>query len=67
MNSSDIYNRDEIIEYTGSAEGGWNWIEDWFANKSKKEILAECDRVWPTDENEKLANSIYEELDQQKT
>lgn len=57
-----VMDRDEIVARTGSTEGGWDWVEDWFGGKSEGEILAECNRTWRGEDNEYLAWSIYENL-----
>lgn len=54
--------KDEIVTLTGSTEGGWEWVEEWFTGMDEEEILAECNRTWPGEDNEYLAWSIYEHL-----
>jgi hypothetical protein len=54
-------NRDEIVTRTGAES--WNMVVDWFNGKTQTEIQADLDDIFPfEDENEMLAEAIYDQL-----
>jgi hypothetical protein len=53
-------NQETIIEQTGSEN--WEQVVEWFGGMSEQEILAECNSIWPNDDNVDFAALIYSEL-----
>lgn len=55
-------NRDEIMEFVGAES--WYDVEQGFGDGSwtESQILAELNRMYPTDDNEDLASAIYAKL-----
>jgi hypothetical protein len=53
-------NRNEIMEHLGAEE--WQWVIDTFAWLNLRQVQAELDEMFASDDNESLAQAIYEEL-----
>lgn len=56
-----MLSRDEIMEFVGADT--WEDVEVNFGGISHNWVLAECNRMWPGDDNDYLALSISEQLD----
>jgi hypothetical protein len=55
-------NRNDIIDHVGAAS--WSNVMDEFGSMTLEEIKAELDYMWPHEDNDELAEAIYNELNQ---
>lgn len=53
--------QNEILEFFGT-EATEEMVRDEYKGKSQEEILESLNQMWPKDENEELAEKVYEWL-----
>jgi len=53
-------NRDEIIDHTGAEN--WHVVKQAFDGLSQADVLAKLNAIFPTEDNDKLAAAIANEL-----